>query len=88
MPPRTGSSTTGETMLIGGRFTVRQRNEAELQEVGAATFARVACDVKMNLIFNQLVAQFLLNNKVKNSFLQRGCSRQSMTFEILLDKYI
>jgi len=34
MPPRTGSSATGETMLIGGRFIVRQRNEAELQEVG------------------------------------------------------
>ena len=35
MPPRTGSSAaTGEAMLIGGRFIVRQRNEAELQEVG------------------------------------------------------
>ena len=35
MPPRTGSSiATGETMLIGGRFIVRQRNQAELQEVG------------------------------------------------------
>ena len=35
MPPRAGSSiATGETMLIGGRFIVRQRNEAELQKVG------------------------------------------------------
>ena len=34
MPPRTGSCATGETMLIGGRFIVRQRNEAELQKVG------------------------------------------------------
>ena len=34
MSPRTGSSATGETMLIGGRFIVRQRNQAELQEVG------------------------------------------------------
>ena len=34
MPPRSGTSTTGEAMLIGGRFIVRQRNEAELQEVG------------------------------------------------------
>ena len=35
MPPRTGSSAaTGEAMLIGGRFIVRQRNEAELQEGG------------------------------------------------------
>ena len=34
MPPRSGSSATGETMLIGGRFIVRQRNQAELQQVG------------------------------------------------------
>jgi hypothetical protein len=33
MPPQSSSSTSSN-MLVGGRFTVRQRNDAELLEVG------------------------------------------------------
>ena len=57
MPPRSGSSATGETMLIGGRFIVRQRNEAELQEVGD----NFACVIfRLEIICKQKVPIFLI----------------------------